>query len=191
MPLVTLARLAFTGWSKEHYEHTLSKLHAARSKNEKAELSLWGKSKDELVVLSGTELGMNRAEAMRRTAQELRAELKEARDAVRAQTEPHRLPVGMGKMTKAQLVEAMQQRGLTPDGLTNANMMRRLRLWEAAATFFGRVVTEQEVLDFALSEEYTSVTYTKAPEDTVPAGNASTFDSTWTTIPDTEIRLLG
>ena len=175
MPLATLQRKAFTAWSQDHHQRALGHLLALKDKVTKQEQSLWTKNKEELVDLAVEECGLNRAEARRRTVQELRAEIKEVRDSIKEQDELARLPKGMAKMRKEELAQAMEARGLPSGGLTNANMMRRLRLWEAATQHYGRItITETEVLEFAMTEEYQKKNYQE------PAAAASSTDSTWT-----------
>ena len=108
-----LLRLALSNW-RLITAQTMSQ--ALLAENERLQRinpkeSIWQMKKAELVELGITELRLTRTLATKMTVEELRERLRVSRKQAKEEEDPlTKLPVGMGKMTSAELVVQCTQR---------------------------------------------------------------------------------
>ena len=181
----TQLRRFFRLWQAALFTQVLQELRVARASLARVNDSLWRKTKSELIELAGCELGMVSTAAASRTAAELRLELKENRDAMVATTAQALLPKSLSKLNKAQLQGEMQLRGLCPDGMKNAEMLRALRLWAQTAEHLGRTeVTHDELCEYADSDAFKKETYNISSSATATPEKAKVTPETATATED-------
>jgi len=189
MPLQTQVQIFFHMWQTVVMQALLVKLKTVKDRLESVTSGIWSKNKSELIEIAMVEAGLTREAAARRTVPELRLEIKEVRDSIKAAQSEALMPKNLTKLNKAQLQIECRMRNMDPTNLKCAEMTRNLRLWAEAAEYYQRSdIGMTEVHEYVTSKEHLEKTYTdrKSTSSAIPVTASVETDQAMTNM-ETEL----